>query len=194
MTPARDLTRLSFGRLTVVERKGSRKTKLHMLANWLCQCECGNFVEKTTTALTSGKSKSCGCLKSDAARHNLKLANDAWKLNKGVAATNRVFYDYKRHAKDRGLEFCLTKDEFVKMSQNMCHYCGSVPSNCRDAHAYNGSFAYNGIDRIDNSLGYTVENCVPCCKQCNMGKKTMGLDEFTSWVYRIYTHMELQDA
>jgi 5-methylcytosine-specific restriction endonuclease McrA len=24
-----------------------------------------------------------------------------------------------------------------------------------------------GIDRVDNSIGYTPDNCVPCCTQCN---------------------------
>lgn len=28
-------------------------------------------------------------------------------------------------------------------------------------------YFYNGIDRLDNTKGYTPENSVACCKHCN---------------------------
>jgi hypothetical protein len=52
----------------------------------------------------------------------------------------------------------------------------------------NGDFVYNGIDRIDSSIGYVEGNIVPCCKACNMAKNTMGQDEFMLWVERVYNH------
>lgn len=51
-----------FGRLTVVEQKGSDKNR-NMV--WLCKCDCGNFIETTTNKLRSGNTKSCGCLKKE---------------------------------------------------------------------------------------------------------------------------------
>ena len=44
----------------------------------------------------------------------------------------------------------------------------------------------NGIDRIDSSKGYTVENSVACCKYCNTAKNTMSVDEFLKWIGRVY--------
>lgn len=28
-------------------------------------------------------------------------------------------------------------------------------------------YTYNGVDRLDSSMGYTPDNCVPCCWECN---------------------------
>ena len=44
----------------------------------------------------------------------------------------------------------------------------------------------NGIDRLDSAFGYTLENCVPCCKYCNTAKNTMLVSDFLSWVSRVY--------
>ena len=48
-----------FGRLTVISpsyRKGRQY--------WNCLCECGNYKEASTSSLTIGRVKSCGCLNS----------------------------------------------------------------------------------------------------------------------------------
>lgn len=55
--PARNLVGLHFGRLVVraaLRQNGGR--------TWLCECECGNTVEVSGTALRAGK-RSCGCLR-----------------------------------------------------------------------------------------------------------------------------------
>ncbi len=55
---ALDLTGQKFGRLTAVERVGHAGTKVL----WRCVCECGGETERPTNSLTSGGTKSCGCL------------------------------------------------------------------------------------------------------------------------------------
>ena len=52
-------------------------------------------------------------------------------------------------------------------------------------HGTNGEFRYTGIDRYDNTLGYTLENSVPCCKQCNRIKTDMAASEFAERLERI---------
>ena len=47
-------------------------------------------------------------------------------------------------------------------------------------------YLYNGIDRKNNFLGYTLENIVPCCEKCNRAKHIMNLTEFKKWVYSVY--------
>ena len=59
MCKVKDLTGQRFGRLTVIKRVKNNK---YGKAMWLCQCECGNTKEIYSYSLTSGKSKSCGCL------------------------------------------------------------------------------------------------------------------------------------
>lgn len=62
-------------------------------------------------------------------------------------------------------EFELTKDEFKKIKLNNCYLCGKI----------NTSTHTNGIDRINNSIGYTVENSRACCKTCNYTKNSYDL-------------------
>ncbi len=49
------------------------------------------------------------------------------------------------------------------------------------------NFKYNGVDRIDNAIGYTKENCVPCCAICNNSKSTLSLKDWLEWIERIST-------
>ena len=47
-----------------------------------------------------------------------------------------------------------------------------------------------GIDRKDNTLGYTLENSVPCCPTCNFAKRGLSVIEFIEWARRVYINQE----
>ena len=49
----------------------------------------------------------------------------------------------------------------------------------------NGGFIYNGIDRKNNGKGYTEDNIVSCCKQCNFAKRNMSYKEFKFWINKL---------
>ena len=53
-------------------------------------------------------------------------------------------------------DFQINFDEFKTLITSPCHYCNK--RNEEEA---------NGIDRVNNDLGYTKENCVPACWKCN---------------------------
>ena len=55
----KNLTGQRFGRLTVIEKTDKRKNDSIM---WKCKCDCGNITYVTTRHLTSGKTRSCGCI------------------------------------------------------------------------------------------------------------------------------------
>lgn len=61
-TTKKDLTNKKFGRLTVLYETPERKNGSVV---WHCKCECGNECDVSSTLLTSGKTKSCGCLKQE---------------------------------------------------------------------------------------------------------------------------------
>lgn len=66
---------------------------------------------------------------------------------------------YKRHIREslkRGYDTTINFDDFINLVQSSCYYCGY----------YNEKEAI-GIDRVNNTLHYTKENCVPCCETCN---------------------------
>lgn len=48
----------------------------------------------------------------------------------------------------------------------------------------------NGIDRVDSSKGYTKENCIPCCRPCNVAKLDRTQEEFINHAYRIVAKQE----
>lgn len=72
------------------------------------------------------------------------------------------FADYKRGAKYRGFEFDLQFDEFSILLSAQCAYCGGLGG---------------GIDRVDSTRGYSLDNCAPCCKRCNQIKLHYPLSE-----------------
>ena len=62
-----DLTNRRFGRLTVIEEAEPAYTAGKPFRRWRCRCDCGNEVVVRQAQLTTGKTKSCGCLQRDMA-------------------------------------------------------------------------------------------------------------------------------
>lgn len=54
-----ELTGQRFGKLTVLSEIPERR---HGGVVWLCRCECGNQCSVVGSKLSSGKTRSCGCL------------------------------------------------------------------------------------------------------------------------------------
>jgi len=162
------------------DRRGGKKY-------WLCQCDCGKVVEAYTGLLNTGRVKSCGCWTKDRLREKNTLPA-------GFAARNIILATYKSNATKRGLAWGLSAEDFMRITDSDCHYCGGSPSN-RYTHLrkdrsekLNGAFVYNGIDRMDNSIGYVTENCVPCCDICNKAKRAMDYRDFMNWIQRLTHH------
>ncbi|MCD7778445.1 MAG: transcriptional regulator [Clostridiales bacterium] len=67
--PLKDMVGKHFGRLTVTSYAGKRNG----MHRWKCICSCGNETVGGQTLLLSGKTKSCGCIKANIYKDNLKL-------------------------------------------------------------------------------------------------------------------------
>jgi hypothetical protein len=65
-----------------------------------------------------------------------------------------------------------------------CAYCDTPPLNMTKFRARD-NFAYNGVDRVDNTRGYTPDNLVPCCKLCNQFKSKLSADAFIEHAEKI---------
>lgn len=90
--------------------------------------------------------------------------------------------NYRRNAKVRGLSFELTRKEFENIIRGDCVYCGAEPA----LRKHRAEEAYvNGVDRIDSSKGYSVDNCIPCCSLCNRMKGDMPYDEWIEHIRRV---------
>jgi hypothetical protein len=92
---------------------------------------------------------------------------------------NNVNYRlYKNRSKERKIHFELTKNDFEKITKELCYLCGVETSKNRT----------NGIDRVNNDIGYVVSNCKSCCSLCNYMKKTFNIEFFLQKVKQIYVN------
>ncbi len=148
----KDLTGSRVGRWVVLKQLPKKDNGKYV---YLCRCECGTEKEVIAGHLMSGRTQSCGCLRIEAVskRPFESLYNRLVTHNTGVSV-NLSYEEYL---------------EFTKIT--ICHYCQDAvewQSSGRKSTAYK-------IDRKDNTLGYSKENCVVCCGSCN---RTKG-DRFT---------------
>jgi len=164
-----------FGKLTIQSKFEYRGSNVNYLY-FECLCDCGNSKFISWGHIRGGNTKSCGCLRNIGYR----------RLPKGQASRNAAIRVYRINAKKRNIDFKLTDNEVFIFMKSNCHYCNMPPSNLWKSRCKNGNFIYNGIDRKDNNLGYTLNNCVSCCKVCNYFKRDMDYDEFLGLVFRIY--------
>jgi hypothetical protein len=90
------------------------------------------------------------------------------RVNRYRKTTNGKYMASRFTAKKRGLDFTLTLQEFEKLILNdCCYWCGGPLPKTR-----------GGLDRMDNTKGYTPENSIPCCWICNVMKGSMTSEEF----------------
>jgi hypothetical protein len=189
-----NLVGLKFGRLIVISKneiKGNRRQ-----VKWNCECDCGNKHTVTGESLRSGKSKSCGCLLKEA-RHVKNKNSDREK------AMLLLIYSplKKRHKNKFKNENYIDFELFKKLSLSNCFYCNTEPLNTQSDIRYETRggkkekliitdfvLKYNGIDRIDSSKGYELNNVVPCCKNCNSAKMELSINDFKNQIKKIYEY------
>lgn len=124
-----------------------------------CRCSCGRRYSVGSARLWHGEATRC-----------YNCANPKW-FPGNESHIRAQYVNYRGGAARRGYDHQLTIDEFREIYQAPCNYCGISPSR--------------GIDRKNNGVGYLIENCVPCCKHCNLAKRDMPEAEFLAWVARI---------
>lgn len=189
--PVRDRRGERYGRLVALRRapnlgKGT--------AAWVCKCDCGSELVVSAVALQATQrgaktgTRSCGC--SRATGPGSRPYARARKIP-GKAARRTVLQRYKDRARFRDLPFSLTDEQFDRLTSSSCQYCGTPPSAVARAGKTRDpadTFTYTGIDRIDSSKGYTVDNVVSCCGPCNRAKAAMPEERFLAWIQQLVQH------
>jgi hypothetical protein len=175
-----------FNRITVVEFSHVNK----WLYMYRCLCDCGRETMASRCKLIGLAVKQCRACANESKRSRIQ----------GWSGLRCVYRSYKYAAKQRGYEFSLSIEEFREIATQNCFYCGSLPmmrtgANSTTRYTPDGEahslFTHNGIDRYDNTKGYTLENSVPCCTHCNVAKASMTIDQFKELVTRIYQRIVL---
>lgn len=91
-----ELTGKRFGRLVVIQREGSKDKK----ATWLCKCDCGRESVVVSNSLTSGKTKSCGCISREQIANQNKGKSFVCDLS-GNRYGRLVVIEFSRLSKDK---------------------------------------------------------------------------------------------
>jgi hypothetical protein len=181
----KDLTGEKFGKLTAKNYiyDDTKKYKKHM---WICDCDCGNEAKVRTNELTKGERTQCKqCSINEVSKTRTRPDNGA--------LITRVIKQYKAGAKRRGYEFLLTDEKLKELIFSNCYYCGEEPKiNKGEERYFRGGleFKRNGIDRLNNKIGYTNENVVTCCETCNRAKMCLEHDDFLTLINKIYLNLE----
>lgn len=149
MGKGRELVGQKFGRL-LVERKSEKK--IHKERVWFCKCDCGNNYETTSYRLTSGAIKSCGCLRDE-------YQKSSKTLNKTHGETGTLTYRSWEAIKRR----CLNENnkDFIRYGGRGITVCDEWINSYEQFHLDMGDrpSEKHSIDRVDNNLGYSKENC-----------------------------------
>ena len=85
------------------------------------------------------------------------------------------YASYRSRAGKKELEFSITNADYKSIIQEDCYLCGKQTTETN----------INGVDRVDNTVGYTVANCKACCKECNHMKNNYALDDLFAKIERI---------
>lgn len=141
-----DMIGRKYGRFTVIQETNERDSSGSVI--YVCKCECGNIRKLSTRILNDGQTVSCGCYKRDV---KSKFGNSVYKEHLYGVWINVKCRCYNKNEKcyhnygGRGITMC---DEW---RNNYLLF-----KKWALEHGYKHGL---WLDRINNDLGYSPDNC-----------------------------------
>jgi len=170
-----NLSGLKFGKLNVISqcpiktRYGDRY--------WNCICDCGNIKSAGKQQLLSGRTKSCGCLKSETNRKTFKGHND-------ISGT--FFNSIRRRALNNSIDFSISIEYIWELFLEQNRKCAlSGIDLILHSHLRTSNTITASLDRIDNNKGYVKGNVQWLHKDINMMKHAHIQDYFIKMCHLI---------
>lgn len=166
-----DLTGKKFGRLTAqwVAGRGTAGSGIGARkfpqVNWLCSCDCGGLVTVPYSNLSSGNTKSCGCLHKELSSERLTTHGMTGSAEQSMWAMAKI------RAKRKGLRFDITIHDIV------------IPETCPMLRIplirATGKLNDNSptLDRHEAEKGYVQGNVRVISYKANRAKNNLTLDE-----------------
>lgn len=144
-----DRTGQKFGRLTLIKRVENNKFNQ---VQWKCRCDCGKEVIVKAYSLTTGQTKSCGCLKKE--QNYINIAKVKHNM------TNTRLYNIWRDMKSRCLNPNNKRHKFYfDKGITVCDEWKNDFMNFYNWAINNGYRDNLTIDRINNNGNYEPKNC-----------------------------------
>jgi len=192
-----------MSRISQPPLKGQTFSRLTTTGNWkmeqaygqnttcwevFCSCKPAVTFYRPRTNLLHSRVKSCGCLVTEFGhRHKGAPLN---YLGEHVGARNITYAAIRSRALLKKLPFTLTSEYVTIHSQLNCFYCDCPPSN--RLKRGNHDYSYNGFDQIDPGAGYTPENVVTSCWNCNRAKGSLSQPQFFALLQKILDTQQLK--
>lgn len=105
-------------------------------------------------------------------RYEQNKAQILAKYKAECTSLHRRWIRHKAIAKSRDIENTITYDDFERVVSSPCYYC-------------NNSQKTRGLDRVDNSKGYLLNNIVSCCWTCNSMKGSLSIEQWVGHIAQI---------
>src|SRR5271157_1122349 len=146
----------TFGRWTVLREAPRDK---HNALMYLCECSCGTIKSVRKKPLVLGRS--LGCQKCYLNGKRKRDYENVYNILVRVA-----------NKREQG-EGILSYEDFISVINSgaaTCFYCGVKISWAKYVSSLKDRKMNYSLDRKDNSKGYSKDNVVACCKECNYTK------------------------
>lgn len=140
-----DLTGLTYGRLTVLERTADRSGTSY---KWLCSCSCGNTTSVASNNLRTGHTTSCGCYWKEVAQQLVPThgMSKSPEYRTWCKIKERCYDENCKAYPDYGAKGIIMQEEWKDSFESFYRYVGDKPS------------PLHSMGRIKNALGYVEGN------------------------------------
>ena len=185
----KDLTGESFGDLKVIRLNGKTSSGVN---KWLCECICGKFTSVRSYDLRSGKTKSCGCLRSRKAPPidlSGKVFNKLTVIDYSYRDKGRIFWNCLCECGNTSV--CVTAT-LNSGGATQCYACGRKfnPKGQSGRTALYRQYKHDAKKRgygfnlsKDDFKELTSQNCIYCGQEPSHIIKTNTTDNHGDYVY-----------
>jgi len=150
------------------------------IKKWTKNCpKCGKEQHYShREGLWNAKKKNAPCLKCGHASKEYKQKLSKAQIGVPNTAVRKrpfesTYNELRRTSNKRGITCDLSYEEFLSFTTySTCHYCNSPIEWQAHQGTRNKRKIGSNLDRKNNYIGYTLENCCVCCKVCNSVKNT----------------------
>lgn len=148
-----------------------------------CVCKLGYSRSVSVSDKTTKFGQMYRKLKPDISHFNHD-SKSKYSETKGIDAKLQTVLNVLKRSRHKC--FLTVEDLKLLIVNKKCFYCGGMNKRCIRENVYN----INGIDRIDSNGDYSIDNVVPCCKNCNYAKNSLTQKDFLQHINKIYNYQQ----